>query len=217
MRPTMGRVQPLTVAGIVLLASAFLSGGWAHARDGSWADSWEGIRSSAGTVDSVQATFVQEKHLKMLLRPLVSRGVLYYRAPADLRWEYRTPLRSVMLMTQGRCRRFVETGGAMAETDGAGLDAMPVVMQEITGWLQGRFEENAIFSAALAPGRKIVLTPKNPSMAGIIQRIELVLSDRAGFIDAVYIYESEDSYTRLVFSDTVINRPLADAIFLKAP
>ena len=44
-----------------------------------------------GRLRSVQAEFVQEKHLKILTRPLVSRGTFAFQAPQSLRWEYRSP------------------------------------------------------------------------------------------------------------------------------
>ena len=202
-----GRMRLRPLAGCALVIAALLCGGWA--------DTWKGIRAAAGTVTSIRADFVQEKHLKMLLHPLVSRGVLYYRAPGDLRWEYKTPVRSVMLMDGGKGRRFIESGGRLKEAQGGGMDAMPVVMEEITGWLGGRFDQSGLFSARLEPGKKIVLTPKDQTLAGIISRIELVLADRAGVMESVYIYESEDSYTRLIFSHTEINPALSDDIFRK--
>jgi outer membrane lipoprotein-sorting protein len=49
----------------------------------------------------------------------------------------------------------------------------------------------------------------------MIQRIELILSDRPGIIAAVMIYEGEKSYTRFEFKNAVLNQPLQDSIFRK--
>ena len=67
-----------SVRAVLLLASAFFSIGWGG--------SWEELKSAAGPIKSISAEFVQEKHLKILARPLVSSGVFYYQAPASLRW-----------------------------------------------------------------------------------------------------------------------------------
>ena len=56
-----------------------------------WAGSWDELKSAAGTVTSVRADFIQEKHLAILAKPLVSTGVFYYQAPRSLRWEYSRP------------------------------------------------------------------------------------------------------------------------------
>jgi len=190
-----------------ILLSSFLCLGWA--------DTWEGIKKTASTVTSVRAEFVQEKHMEILARPLVSKGIFYFKAPNSLRWEYRSPVQSILLMHDGRTKRYLKKNGAIIEDKGAQLQSMQVVLQDISQWLSGRFEENPAFSASLEPDRKIVLRPKEKSLATMIQRIELILSDRPGIISAVMIYEGEKSYTRFEFKNAVLNQPLQDSIFRK--
>ena len=191
----------------LFLLSAFMCLGWA--------DNWEGIRSAASTITTVKAEFVQEKHMEILAKPVVSKGVFYFQTPNSLRWEYRSPVQSILLMHDGRTKRYILKDGAITEDAGAHLQSMQVVLQDIAQWMNGRFDENPAFSASLEPHRKIVLRPKEKSLANIIQRIELVLSERPGIIAAVMIYEGEKSYTRFEFKNTVLNQPLQDSIFRK--
>ena len=199
--------KPLFLIKALFLLTAFMCIGWA--------DTWEGIKKTASTVTSVRAEFVQEKHMEILARPLVSKGIFYFKAPNSLRWEYRSPVQSILLMHDGRTKRYLKRNGAIIEDEGAHLQSMQVVLQDITQWLSGRFEENPAFSASLEPGRKIVLRPKEKSLATMIQRIELILSDRPGIISAVMIYEGKKSYTRFEFKNAVLNQPLQDSIFRK--
>ncbi len=182
-----------------------------------WADSWESLRATAATVTSVQAHFVQEKHLPILAKPLVSRGVFYYQAPGSLRWEYREPVQSVMVMHAGRIRRFVNGPSGWTEEQGAGLAAMQVVMEEISQWLAGRFDANPMFQARLEPGRRIILTPKEEAMRRVIQRIELDLADQPGVMQRVTIYENENAFTRMAFDHTVLNARIDEALFRSVP
>ncbi|MCP4629451.1 MAG: outer membrane lipoprotein carrier protein LolA [bacterium] len=180
-----------------------------------WADSWEGLKSAAGTVTSVRAGFTQEKHMKILVRPLVSEGILLFQGPDSLRWEYTHPVQSVLLMHKGKTRRFVQKNGNFVEDASANLQSMQVVVQEITQWLNGRFDENPTFTARLEPGRKIVMAPREESFARLIQRIEVLLSDRPAVIKSVMIFESQDSFTKLEFKDVILNQKLDDALFRK--
>jgi hypothetical protein len=182
-----------------------------------WADSWEELRVAAGGIRSVQAEFVQEKHLPILAKPLISRGVFYYQGPGSLRWEYRLPVKSVLIMHEGRIRRFVDGPAGLSEERGAGIDAMQVVMQEIAQWLAGRFDESTIFEARLEAGGSIELVPREPSFKKVIQRIVLNLGDRPGMIDHVTIYESQDAFTRMTFNPSEINRPIDGTVFQKVP
>jgi len=178
-----------------------------------WADSWEELSSAAGTVTSVKAEFVQEKHMKILARPLVSEGVLLFQGPDSLRWEYTQPIQSILLLHNGKTRRFVQKDGNLIEDASASLQSMQVVVQEITQWLNGRFDDNPAFAARLEPGRKIVMTPREESFARLIQRIEIILSDRPAVITSVMIFENADSYTKLNFKDVILNQKLDDRLF----
>jgi outer membrane lipoprotein-sorting protein len=165
----------------------------------------------------VRAEFVQEKHMKILARPLVSSGVFYYQAPASLRWEYWAPLRNSLLMDAERMERWVETDGHLTKDAGANLQAMQIVMEQIAQWLDGRFDENPMFAASLDPGRVIVLVPRERSFARMIQRIAVRLSERAGVIDTVTIFEADASYTQLAFKNVVLNQPIDVSVFRQAP
>jgi len=178
-----------------------------------WADTWDGLKTSAGKVTSISAEFIQEKHLRILTKPLVSRGIFYYQAPRSLRWEYKSPVRSILLMHQGKIRRYIEGSSGLTEDLGAGLQAMQSVLQEITRWLKGDFANNPMFSASLKRDGKIVLTPREKAFASIIKRIELILSDRPGVIESVTIYEGKDSFTKIEFQNVRVNDPLKDSLF----
>jgi len=191
----------------VMLVATFLCLGWA--------DSWEELETAAGTVTSIKAGFTQEKHMKILVRPLVSEGRLLFQGPDSLRWEYSRPVQSILLLHNGQTKRFVKKNGSVVEDASANLQSMQVVVQEITQWLSGRFDENPAFTAKLAPGRVIVLVPKDESFARLIQRIEVHLSDRPAIIKSVMIFESEDTFTKLDFKDVIINQKLDDVLFRK--
>ncbi|MHB1184262.1 MAG: LolA family protein [Desulfobulbia bacterium] len=162
---------------------------------------------------SVQADFIQEKHLKILARPIVSTGSFTFQAPQSLRWEYRTPIRSILLMHGGKVRKFVEREGVLAEDKGMRLDAMQVVLAEISNWLDGRFTDNAMFTVSFPKKQTILLTPKEQGIAALISSIELKLGDQAGLLDKVIIFEGPDAFTSLTFSNRIINKEIPAAVF----
>lgn len=194
---------------VLLLGAAYLCIGWA--------DTWDGIRNTAGKVTTVSAEFIQEKHMKILSRPLVSKGVFYFRSPNSLRWEYQAPVKIIMLLHQGKTTRYIEKNGTIIEEDGVNLPFMQMMLQEITRWIEGRFDENRAFQAQLVPGRMIVLSPKEKNTARMIQQIEIRLSDRPSVIKSVTIYEGKNSFTRLEFKKVILNPPLKEALFNKIP
>jgi len=192
---------------VLLLASCISVG---------WADNWDQIRAAAGAIKTIRADFIQEKHLKILSRPLISKGVFCYQAPNSLRWEYTAPVRSILLMHKGRIKRYAETSSGLVEDSQRNPKGMQIILQEISRWLQGRFSDNPAFDATLKSGRKIVLIPKGKALSKMIERIELILSYRPGIIKSVTIYEGQDSYTRFRFTNTKINTKINEARFLES-
>ena len=164
-------------------------------------------------IQSVQADFTQEKHLRILARPIVSTGAFIFAAPQSLRWEYRTPIPSILLMHGGKIRKYIQKNGEFTEDQGMRLDSMQIVLTEISNWLDGRFSENDIFRVSQPDSHTVLLTPKEQSFANLISKIELQLADQLGLLDRVTIFEGPDSYTTMIFSNRILNQEIPVSVF----
>jgi outer membrane lipoprotein-sorting protein len=162
---------------------------------------------------SVQADFVQVKHLKILARPLVSTGTFAFQAPQSLRWEYLEPVRSVLIMHNGAVRKFVQRDGQLEEERGAQVGSLQIVLAEISNWLAGRFTDNAMFTVSFVNDRIIRFTPKEQQLAALITGIEIEIGGDNGLLDSVLIEEGPDSYTKMTFSNRSINQQLPATLF----
>ena len=86
-----------------------------------------------------------------------------------------------------------------------GLNAMQVVLQEITGWLDGEITDTPTFLASQEGDNRVVLTPREQGLQQIIERIELQLQGKSGLVESVHIQETKGSSTSMRFSDSVLN------------
>lgn len=187
---------------------------WAGVLGGHQAQALERPGQAALQVESVRAEFTQEKHLPILVRPIISKGTFVFQAPGSLRWEYLVPIHSVLLMHDGRIRKFIEQDGQLTEERGLGVDSMQVVLQEISGWLDGHISDTSTFQATVKNDDTIILTPKEAALGKIISRIELRLAGPTGLMETVSLYEGADSLTRLSFSHAVLNEKIPAATFM---
>ena len=181
-----------------------------------WADNWEDIQKESEKIASVNAHFSQEKHIQILTKPLVSKGRFYFQAPDSVRWEYISPVKSVLLMHKGNIKRYVLNVKGIVKEAGGAVESMQVVLQEISRWSKGQFTGNEYFSATLKGGkeRQIILTPKEKELSAMISSIVITLSaDRPGVFKSVKIVESKDNYTLLEFSDVQINEKISETLF----
>jgi outer membrane lipoprotein-sorting protein len=163
------------------------------------------VQKNSISVESVQAYFTQEKQLPILARPIISKGRFVFKAPGSLRWEYFSPIRTVLLMDDGHISKFIKRDGKFIEEHGMGVDSMRIILSEITGWLDGDITDTPTFRVQSRDDGFIILTPRDATLAKIISRIELKLLDQSGLMESVTIYEGPGSLTRMMFSATVLN------------
>lgn len=186
---------------------------------GNWAESWESIQRESAKVGSLQARFTQSKHMKILSKPLVSRGRFYFQAPNAVRWEYVSPIKSVLLMSAGGIRRYTSGSTGMVEDASGSIQSMQVVLKEIGNWSKGRFTEGDFFSARLEGGKapRIILTPRQKGLAAFISEIVIALApDKPGILQSIKIFENEGDFTLFEFSDIRLNLKIPEAVFQEA-
>ena len=58
---------------------------------------WASLKEKSRNIRSVKAEFLQKRYLQILTEPLLSEGRFFFYTSGSLRWEYLSPLRSVML------------------------------------------------------------------------------------------------------------------------
>jgi len=115
--------------------------------------------------------------MKILTKPLISEGRFYYVAPDSLRWEYLKPLKSIVITHKNITKRYMASGGKMVEDRTGGTQAMKIVLDEVTNWMKGKFDQNPLFKTTFHEGTntRIILTPTEKRMADMIEKIEITL------------------------------------------
>ena len=148
------------------------------------------LRKDSAKIKTIQADFVQKKSMKILSKPLISEGRFYYVAPDSFRWEYFKPLRSIVIAYKNKTKRYIASGGKMVEDKTGGVQAMKIVLSEVTGWMSGKFDQNPSFTATIHEGAntRITLTPVEKSMTGMIEKIEITLSKKAATVQVCKNY-----------------------------
>jgi outer membrane lipoprotein-sorting protein len=179
------------------------------------ATDFEQLRKESAKIKTIQAQFVQKKFMKILSRPLVSEGCFYYAAPDSFRWEYFKPLKSVVMTYQNNTKRYIYSEGKMVEDKMGGVQAMKIVLNEISGWMGGRFDQNPSFKAVIHEGANtgITLTPRDKGMAGMIEKIEITVAKKRVTVQSVKIFEGAGNYTQINFNNVKINGEINPSVF----
>jgi hypothetical protein len=150
----------------------------------------------------VRASFVQERTMQVLKRPLVTRGRLVAAAGQGVLWQVREPYKTTMLV---RRRMNLEWAGdgppqrlEMAANPAlrALADALLGLLTGETGALVALFEPTALPSAG--PGWRLALVPKGEDLAAMIERVEIA-GER--FVQQAVIDETGGDRMMIAFSD----------------
>ncbi len=181
----------------------------------AWTSSWETIHKAAKNVRTFEADFVQTRSLKILKKPIVSRGKISFRRPVNLRWEYASPIKSVLLVRDGKVNRYIRRGKGFTADSSTRLQAMKTVLEEINRWLSGNFSASKTFQPILHQGPPVTveLTPIEPEFRRVIQKVVLSLGVRPGTLDSINIHEGDNNVTRIQFLNVRVNTNVPDSRF----
>jgi len=135
-----------------------------------------------------------------------------YRRPSDLRWEYRSPLQTLLVVRAGNVQRLIRHGGVWVADASAKLEAMKIVLGEINLWLDGNFASSRTFRPELRPAQpgqpaRVELYPVDPSLGKIISRITITFAERPGTVNAIDIIEEGEGVTHITFEDATTTEP----------
>jgi|GEM_PF-1575509 len=162
------------------------------------------VEKAMGDLKSVAATFEQTKHLALFKEPLRSNGQILFGAPDKLRWEFRKPFRSVLVVSADRVAKFERDGERWKKLDqGRQSEVVLVVMDEIRSWFRGDFDrEGGRFEVrgSREPRPTIRLAPKEELLARSLNEVELALSEDLAHVVRVTIREVSGDRTVMDFT-----------------
>lgn len=169
------------------------------------------IEAAAAETDSFSCDFIQEKHLAMFEKPVMFNGTLAIVRPDKLRWEFKEPLPSALILNGEKGLRC--DGEAPPQTFTLGTDPiMKVVAEQLWSWLGGnytRLEET--YAMEITEETTLKLTPKEKMIADFIADIAISFDRTTLRPTTVEIKEASGDTTMLRFSGYRLNiRPEKD-------
>ncbi len=184
----------------------------------AWYEDWVSIRKAAANIKSIETNFVQIRTLKILTKPLVSRGIMAFRRPNDLRWEYQSPIETLLVAKGGNIHRLIKHGSTWVADASARLEAMKIVLGEINLWLDGNFSSSKTFRPELHPAAagqaaRVELIPVDPSLGKIIARISINFGERPGTVSSIDIHEEGAGVTHIAFENSRFDQNIPDQRF----
>src|SRR5690606_26170363 len=163
---------------------------------------------------TLEADFVQYKHMSFMQKPIVSKGKLYLKENNLLRWSYLTPFVYDMVFKNNKIQ--INDQGNKRTIDVGGSAQFEKISGIIASSMRGGQYDQKEFGVAyyLKDGANMVrLTPKVEEAKRYISSIDIVFSPSDKYIQEVVLTEPSKDYTRFVLSNKKVNKHIDDSIF----
>lgn len=173
------------------------------------------INKAASALKSMECSFVQTKHLKMLNDKMVSKGKMFYKQPDKLRWEYTSPYQYQFIFNGTK----VYVGGKnrkdVIDTNSNKVfkEVARIMMSTVTG---KALNSSADFDSDVADAGtfwKVTLTPKKKDIKQMFTKIELMFAKSNTMISSIDIYEKNGDRTNIKLNDIKTNGTINESLF----
>ena len=173
------------------------------------------LQKRAGTVESIESAFIQEKYLDVFDEKVKSSGMFYYKKDQKVCLQYNKPIDYLIVINNGMLK--VVSEGKTSITD-LNKNKMMAQMQGLivasiigdlnrlnTDYNVEYFENNTHYL--------IQLLPKNKTIQSFIYSIEMVLEKSNMSVDRLKLSETKENYTEYIFENKKFNSLKDESIF----
>ena len=193
-----GKPAPTWVVLILLLTIP----GLAHAFD------LQQLSDQLAKPSVIHGTFTQEKHLRALPQPLVSKGTFVLAKDHGLLWLLKTPLQQDYRITAKGIARRDASGWQMLPGKSAGAEQNRLFLAVLQGDSSGLQRDFELQLQGEANRWKLTLIPRSLLLKQVFTQINI---DGGELVQTIQLLETQGDSTVLRMQDSTASQPLSDA------
>ncbi len=174
----------------------------------------EKVIATAKTTNSIKTDFVQFKHLDFLADDVKTSGKMVFKAPNLVKWEYTNPYKYSVIFKEDQL--LINDGGTKSKVDIGNSKLFKKLNQLIVNSVKGNMFSDADFTVSYFKSskyNKAVFIPKDKKIAGYIASFELLFNKEDAQVYEVKMVEPSQDFTRIIFSNRVLNNTINDSVF----
>ncbi|GGG35517.1 LolA family protein [Bizionia arctica] len=171
------------------------------------------VKAQALTTKTIYSNFTQYKHLDFLSNDIVTKGKLAFKTPNLVKWEYTDPYKYTVIFKNETI--FINDEGKKNQVDMGSNKLFKELNGLIINSIKGDMFDDEAFDITyfkLDKTKQVHFIPKDKKSSKYISAFEITFNEKGDVLEVKMIEPSGD-FTKIVFSNKEINKPLADAIF----
>jgi len=165
---------------------------------------------------TLRTKFVQTKHLKAFKKPMVLNGELCLDRPGKrFAWHVEKPLQYSCIIANGKLTQWDADSGKTVSVPFSKYPMLEMLSDAMTAFASGDVKAlEKDFEAAAGKDGTVVLKPRSERFAAsLITEVELTLDESKTKIVKVRASEKNGDVTELVYSDSVFDSDIPDALW----
>jgi outer membrane lipoprotein-sorting protein len=172
------------------------------------------VKKGMSGIKTTRGHFKQTKKLAIFNDDVVSLGSFSIERPDRLRWEVRSPFRSVLVITGERGARWNENMKKVERFALADKPGIDIAVKQMFAWYSGRFDEIKAFEPTLEQdGRTIALVPRNEKLREVLSRITIHFAPTFATIESIVLEEKGGDRTDMAFEAIELDKELEAGTF----
>ncbi|MGN8102750.1 outer membrane lipoprotein carrier protein LolA [uncultured Pseudomonas sp.] len=156
----------------------------------------------------IHGNFTQEKHLRALPQPLVSKGTFVLAKDHGLLWLLKTPLQQDYRITSRGIARRDANGWQLLPNKSAGAEQNRLFLAVLQGDSSGLQRDFDLQLQGEAQQWKLTLTPRSLLLKQVFTQINI---DGGALVRTIELLETQGDSTLLRMQDSTADQPLSNA------
>ena len=171
------------------------------------------VKALASTTQTITSDFVQYKHLDFLANDIETSGKLAFKAPDLVKWEYIDPFKYSILFKNETL--FINDEGNKSNVDIGSNKMFKQLNKLIISSVKGdMFDDNEFTIEYYKKDENslVYFMPKDKKFSKYIEAFHITFNTKGDVIEVKMVEPSQD-YTKIVFTNKVLNQTLDNALF----
>ncbi|AVX87187.1 outer membrane lipoprotein carrier protein LolA [Pseudomonas sp. VE 196-7] len=158
--------------------------------------------------DVIHGQFIQEKHLRALPQPLLSKGSFVLAKNHGLLWLLKTPLQQDYRITANGIARRDGNAWQLLPNKSAGAEQNRLFLAVLQGDSSGLQRDFELALSGDAQQWKLTLTPRSVLLKQVFNQINI---NGGELVQTIELLETQGDSTVLRMQDSIANQPLSEA------
>lgn len=171
------------------------------------------VKAKAKSTTTISSNFTQYKHLDFLSNDIITKGHLTFKSPNKIKWEYVDPFKYVAIFNDQTLH--INDNGNKSDVNIGSSKLFKQLNELIIKSVKGdMFDEEAFYISYFKHDDviKVHFDIKDQKYLDYLKTFQLTFNAE-GDVEEVKMIEPSNDFTRIVFENRVLNKPVSDAFF----